>query len=109
MSLFFAAYTQVVTLTVYTYLFSNLFGHQFLEPGNDKNEPSEFEEIGITIANKPPYMLVNEFFHYFLILFNGPFPASFSLVWSLFNFQNNLQEIGTHDLSQSNKYSLIIT
>ena len=29
---FFAAYTQIITLTVYTYLCSHLFGRQFLEP-----------------------------------------------------------------------------
>ena len=29
---FIAAYTQIITLTVYTYLCSHLFGRQFLEP-----------------------------------------------------------------------------
>jgi hypothetical protein len=30
--LVFKAYTQVAALTVYTYLFSNIFAHQYLEP-----------------------------------------------------------------------------
>jgi len=50
----FAAYSQVITLTVYTYLFSNLFGHQYLEPkGSMKLDM--FNEIGVSISKDKPF------------------------------------------------------
>ena len=43
---------------MYTYLFSNLFGHQFLEPTDDNNKGSSglFKEIGVSISNTRPFM-----------------------------------------------------
>ena len=53
---FFAAYSQVITLTVYTYLFSNLFGHQYLEP-KDSMKLDMFSEIGVSISKDKPFDL----------------------------------------------------
>lgn len=50
----FAAYSQVITLTVYTYLFSNLFGHQYLEP-KDSMKLDMFNEIGVSISKDKPF------------------------------------------------------
>ena len=42
---------------MYTYLFSNLFGHQFLEPVEDSNKNSSlFKEVGVSISNTRPFM-----------------------------------------------------
>jgi bestrophin-2 len=54
--LIFAAYSQVITLTVYTYLFSNLFGHQYLEP-KDNMKLDMFTEIGVSISKDKPFDL----------------------------------------------------
>ena len=52
----FPAYSQVITLTVYTYLFANLFGHQYLEPKDDM-KLNLFREIGVSIAKDKPFDL----------------------------------------------------
>ena len=50
----FLAYTQVINLTIYSYLFSNLFGHQYLEPRDLKHEVSYFPLLGIGISESGP-------------------------------------------------------
>lgn len=46
----------MITLTVYTYLFANLFGHQYLEP-TDELKANLFKDIGVSIATEKPYDL----------------------------------------------------
>ena len=53
---FFTAYSQVITLTVYSYLCANLFGHQFLEPRGNF-DLGLFKEIDVSIAKDKPYDL----------------------------------------------------
>jgi bestrophin-2 len=48
------AYTQVITFTIYTYLFSNLFGHQYLEPRGSNVDKSMFPELGIGFSLNGP-------------------------------------------------------
>ncbi len=52
---FIAAYTQVITFTIYTYLFSNLFGHQYLEPRGSKVDASMFPELGVGFSPDGPF------------------------------------------------------
>jgi bestrophin-2 len=44
-------------MTVYTYLFANLFGHQFLEPSQEDMKSPVFKEINIDMSNSKPYDL----------------------------------------------------
>jgi hypothetical protein len=46
------AYTQVITITIYTYLFSNLFGHQYLEPRGDTPsvDVTTFDSLGVKVG-----------------------------------------------------------
>ena len=46
----------MITLTVYTYLFANLFGHQYLEP-RDEEKADLFKELGVAISKEKPYDL----------------------------------------------------
>lgn len=49
------AYTQVASLTVYAYLFSNLFGHQYLEPSGAGTDTQIFSQFNITISLQGPF------------------------------------------------------
>jgi bestrophin-2 len=42
----------VITFTIYTYLFSNLFGHQYLEPRDSGDKM--FEELGVGFSPSGP-------------------------------------------------------
>ena len=41
---------------MYTYLFANLFGHQYLEP-RDQEKADLFKELGVSISKEKPYDL----------------------------------------------------
>ena len=43
--LLFSAYTQIISLSVYSYLYSHLFGRQFLEPNPDDMEITPDDEF----------------------------------------------------------------
>ena len=51
----------MITITIYTYLFSNLFGHQFLEPrGSHLVQPSTvdegtFQQLGVGFSPLGPF------------------------------------------------------
>ena len=48
----FQAYTQVVTLSVYAYLFSSLFSQQYLEPSGDAKTEHIFPSLNISFASQ---------------------------------------------------------
>jgi len=52
----FLAYTQVATLSVYAYLFSSVFGHQFLEPRGNSLDKTTFGLLNITTSDKTSYL-----------------------------------------------------
>ena len=57
LKLIFSAYTQVITITIYSYLFANLFGHQFLEPRDDAPnlDLATFSHLGVKLSLNGPF------------------------------------------------------
>ena len=47
----------MITITIYSYLFANLFGHQFLEPRDDAPnlDLTTFSSLGVKLSLNGPY------------------------------------------------------
>jgi len=50
-----SAYTQVVTMTVYAYLFSSIFAHQYLEPRGSNADLNTFPSLNISYSSQGPF------------------------------------------------------
>ena len=46
----FSAYTQVASLTVYSYLFTSLFANQYLEPRGDALDNVTFSRLNVSFS-----------------------------------------------------------
>ncbi len=51
----FSAYTQVATLSVYSYLFASLFSNQFILPSPENLDHDVFPNLNITFATSDPF------------------------------------------------------
>ena len=49
------AYTQVATLSVYSYLFAAMFAHQFLQPPEENLDKDVFPTLNITFSTTDPF------------------------------------------------------
>ena len=50
------AYTQVASLTVYSYLFMSLFANQYLEPRGEALDMSTFKTLNISFSLQSNYI-----------------------------------------------------
>ena len=52
----FLAYTQVATLSVYSYLFMSMFTHQYLLPDGENLDRDTFPSLNITFSTSETYL-----------------------------------------------------
>ena len=52
----FLAYTQVATLSVYSYLFMSMFAHQFIQPSTENLDTTTFPLLNVTFSTNETYL-----------------------------------------------------